>query len=117
MDQEPELPGAILHDVGANRVEMAGMQIVGWDPTQKRIRSWVFDSDGGFGEGQWTKRTTVSISRRPARCRAAAKTSAVNIITHLDDDSFTWQSIQREAGGELLPNVDEVIVVRQPASE
>ncbi len=30
-----------------DRIEMAGMQIIGWDPVAKQIRSWVFDSDGG----------------------------------------------------------------------
>ena len=39
-----------------DRIEMAGMQIVGWDPAAKQIRSWVFDSDGGFGEGVWSKK-------------------------------------------------------------
>jgi hypothetical protein len=38
-------------------------------------------------------------------------------MTCLDDNRFTWQSVNREAGGELLPNVDEVVVVRQPAAE
>ena len=27
-----------------------GTEIIGWDPRANRIRSWVFDSDGGFGE-------------------------------------------------------------------
>ena len=36
-----------------DRIEMAGMQIVGWDPAAKQIRSWVFDSEGGFAEGVW----------------------------------------------------------------
>ena len=38
-----------------DRIDMAGMQIIGWDPAAKQIRSWVFDSDGAFGEGVWNK--------------------------------------------------------------
>src|SRR5262249_43443821 len=30
-------------------------QRIGWDPLGKRIRSWVFDSEGGFGESLWTR--------------------------------------------------------------
>lgn len=30
-----------------NRIDMSGMQIIGWDPIAKQIQSWVFDSDGG----------------------------------------------------------------------
>ena len=31
------------------------MQVIGWDPAAKQVRSWVFDSGGGIGEGIWTK--------------------------------------------------------------
>jgi hypothetical protein len=41
--------------------------------------------------------------------------SAVNIITRVDDDSFTWQSVQREVNDDILPNLDEVLVVRKPS--
>ena len=34
---------------------MEGIQIIAWDPIENAIRSWVFDSDGGFGKGLWTK--------------------------------------------------------------
>ena len=57
------------------------------------------------------------MSNQRARCRTAARSSSVNIITYVDDNTFTWQSVNREAGGELLPNVDEVVVVRQTATE
>jgi hypothetical protein len=43
------------------------------------------------------------------------RSSAVNIITPVDENSFTWQSINREVAGDILPNVDEVLVVRKPA--
>ena len=29
-------------------------QRIGWDPQAGRIRSWLFDPDGGFSNGQWT---------------------------------------------------------------
>ena len=45
------------------------------------------------------------------------KTSAVNIMTRVDDNSFTWRSTQRAVGGDILPDVDEVLIVRKPAKE
>jgi uncharacterized protein (TIGR02246 family) len=98
-----------------NEVDAAGMQIVGWDPIAKQIRSWVFDSDGGFGEGRWTRKDNQWIVQSTGTLTNGGKTSAVNIFTRVDDDSFTWQSTNREADGHLLPNVDPVVVVRQPA--
>jgi uncharacterized protein (TIGR02246 family) len=96
-----------------DRLEMAGLQIVGWDPAAKRIRSWVFDSDGGFGEGVWTKKDTRWYVQNTGTLPDGSKTSSVNIFTYIDDNTFTWQSVNREASGEILPNVDEVVVVRQ----
>src|SRR5246127_2773305 len=33
--------------------ETDGWEIIGWDPIKKQIRSWIFDSNGGFGETTW----------------------------------------------------------------
>lgn len=101
----------------ADRVELSGMQIIGWDEAAKRIRSWVFDSDGGFGEGLWSKKDNRWYVQSTGTLADGSKTSFVNVITYIDDNTFTFQSINRVAGGELLPNVDEVVVVRQAAAE
>ena len=98
-----------------DQVDMAGMQIIGWDPAAGQIRSWVFDSDGGFSEGRWTKKDNQWTIQSAGTLPNGGKTSAVNILTEIDHDSFTWQSTNREADGELLPSVEEVLVVRQPA--
>ena len=37
------------------QMDLQGTEIVGYDPTTKQIRSWVFDSDGSFSEGVWTQ--------------------------------------------------------------
>ena len=36
--------------------DLEGTQVIGWDPAAGTIRSWMFDSDGGFGEGIWSKK-------------------------------------------------------------
>ena len=100
-----------------DRIDMAGMQIVGWDPAAKKIRSWVFDSDGAFGEGVWNKQGNRWYIQTTGTLPDGSKSSSTNIMTCVDDNRFTWQSVNRESGGELLPNVDEVVVVRQPAAE
>lgn len=98
--------------VVADRIAMSGMQIIGWDGADKKIRSWVFDSDGGYGEGVWSRKGNRWFITQKGVLPAGARTSQINIITKLDGHAFTWQSIQREIGGELQPNIDEVKVVR-----
>ena len=101
--------------VVGDHVDMAGMQIIGWDPVAEQIRSWVFDSDGGFGEGKWTRKDDRWLIQQTGILPDGSKTSAVNIITYIDDNSCTWQSINRVVDGDVLPNVDEVMIVRKPA--
>jgi hypothetical protein len=37
----------------------------------------------------------------------------INVMKQLDEDSFTWQTVERTAGDELLPNIDEMQLVRR----
>jgi uncharacterized protein (TIGR02246 family) len=96
-----------------DQIDMAGMQIIGWDPSTKQIRSWVFDSDGGFGQGTWSKKGNRWYIQQSGVLPDGRKSSSVNIVTYLDDNTCTLQSINRMAGGELLPNVAEVKVAKE----
>lgn len=98
-----------------DRVNLSGMQIIGWDPAHRRIRSWVFDSNGGFGEGQWSKKGKSWHVQTTGTAADGRKVSSVNILTYVSNDQFTWQIVNGQIGDELLPNVDEVLVVRQKA--
>jgi uncharacterized protein (TIGR02246 family) len=100
--------------VVGDQVDLSGMQIIGWDPNSKQIRSWVFDSDGGFSEGKWTHKGNRWVIQNSGTLPQGGKASETNIIKQIDDNSFTWQSVQRSADGDLLPDVEEVTVVRKP---
>jgi uncharacterized protein (TIGR02246 family) len=95
-----------------DQVDMSGMQIIGWDPAEKKIRSWVFDSDGGFAEATWTHKGNRWFIQNNGTLADGAKSTALNILTYIDTNSFKWQSVNREVDGELLPNVEDVLVVR-----
>ncbi len=101
--------------VVGDQLHKSGMQIVGWDPVAKQIRSWVFDSDGSFSEGTWTRKGEKWLVKQKGTLPDGGTMSALNIFKHVDDNSFTWQSTDRVVDGEVLPNVDEVLIVRKPA--
>ena len=103
--------------VTRDQIEMSGMQIIGWDPAEKKIRSWVFDSEGGFSEATWTHKGDQWFIQNNGTLTDGRKATSLNILTYVDDDSFKWESVNREVDGELLPNVDEVLVVRAPADD
>ncbi len=94
-------------------VDISGMQFIGWDAAAKAIRSWTFDSDGGYAEATWTfKKDRWYISNKGVLADGR-KASMTNVIKPVDANSFTWQTIARTAGGELLPNMPEVLIVRE----
>lgn len=96
----------------ANEINLSGMQFIGWDPSEQKIRSWVFDSDGGFGHAIWAKRENRWVISAVATLPDGRKSTSVNIITPLDQDSMTWQATGREVDGEILPNIAAVTVKR-----
>ena len=96
-----------------DQIDMAGMQIIGWDPSTKQIRSWVFDSDGGFGQATWKKKDNRWYIQQNGVLPDGRKSSAVNIITRLDDNTCTLQAVNRMVDGELLPNVEEVKIAKE----
>ena len=98
----------------AGRPVMTGTQRIGWDPLAKTIRSWVFDSEGGFGEGNWTRDGNRWIVKRTGVTRDGKIASATNIITRVSKHRMTWQSRDRIVGGEKTPDIEEIPITRKP---
>jgi uncharacterized protein (TIGR02246 family) len=97
----------------AGSLEIEGTQIIGWDPLAKRIHSWIFDSKGGFGEGDWSRTGNAWTVKVKSVLGNGQTASSVNTYAYVNPDTFTWQSFGREVAGEPLPNVNKVTVVRK----
>ena len=93
---------------------MTGTQRIGWDPLAKKIRSWVFDSEGGFGEGIWTREGNQWIVKMTGVTRDGKIASATNITTRVSHDRMTWQQRDRIVGGEKTPDIAETPITRKP---
>jgi len=95
---------------GETEVVMSGMQLIGWDPAEKSIRSWTFDSDGGFGEDRWTQKEQRYTSRSKYTLPDGGIGGSLNSMTYVDDQTFVWQSIHREIDGELLADTPKIVI-------
>ncbi len=95
------------------QVDMSGMQVIGWDPAAKAIRSWTFDSNGTFAEATWERRGDRWFIRNRGVLPDGRSATMINVMKQVDENSFTWQTIERTAGEELLPNIDEIQIVRR----
>jgi hypothetical protein len=93
---------------------MTGTQRIGWDPLAKKIRSWVFDSEGGFGEGIWTREGNQWIVKMTGVTRDGKIASATNITTRVSKHRMTWQSRDRIIGGEKTLDIAEIPITRKP---
>lgn len=100
-----------VHVLG--KEELHGRQVIAWDPANEKIRSWVFDSDGGFGEGTWTQDGDSWIVESSYTLSDGRRGSSINIYTQVDANSYSFESTGREIDGELLPDIDPVIVKRK----
>lgn len=89
-----------------------GEQIIGWDPAEKKVRSWVFDSDGGFGESTWTQDGSVWYSTMKFTMPEGGKASATHVYTKLDDRSYTFASTNRDVDGEVLPDIGPFKIIK-----
>ncbi len=88
-------------------------QRIGWDPLQKCIHSWVFDSVGGFGEGLWTRSDDGWVIKATGVRTDGTTGSSTNIVTPNGKNGYLWQSTNRVVGGHVENDV-EVRVVRKP---
>ena len=98
-------------------VVATSIQVIGWDPIERRVRSWDFDSEGGYGSELWTRDGGRWVLEATGMHRDGAVSEATNVITPVDANTFTWQSIQRRSNGASLPNTAVVKAVRVPVKK
>jgi uncharacterized protein (TIGR02246 family) len=98
-----------------DRINTRGTQVIGWDPANKQIRSWMFDSNGGFAQGVWSSGEDRWIIRASGTLADGGQASAIRVIKRIDDNTCTVRSISRQIDDRILPDIDEVTVVRKTA--
>jgi len=89
-----------------------GTQWIGWDPLAKKVRSWSFETSGGFGEGSWTQDGQTWTIQTTAVLPDGVKASATNVLTRIDTDTLTLSSKERTLGGKPMPDLKEVRLKR-----
>ena len=102
---------------GKNGMVLAGTEVIGWDPRTNRIRSWIFDSDGGFGESMWTRDGDRWIVKHVGTLADGGDVSVTHIVTPVDANTVTIQSKDRSVNGQRQSDLPEVKLKRRPAGD
>ncbi len=92
---------------------MEGLQIFGWNPIDNKLVSWIFDSDGGYGTGDFEKRDGKWFLKINYTLSDGKKATSTNIYTPINATSYSFSSIDRIVDGNTLPNVEPVTVVKE----
>jgi uncharacterized protein (TIGR02246 family) len=70
---------------GSDRGETDGWEIIGWDPERQQIRSWIFDSNGGFGESTWANDGEHWLIKASNVLPDGSHSTAEHVLTKVDD--------------------------------
>jgi hypothetical protein len=85
-------------------------QRIGWDPLTRTIRSWMFDSRGGYGDGTWTRQGESWVVQAKGVLPNGKQTSTLNIYTADGKDAFTWKSTGARTDGEPSPDLEYKLI-------
>lgn len=92
-------------------------QRIGWDPSQGRIRSWLFDTDGGFSEGIWTPTELGWMIRTEGVLPDGNTASATVLYELVDRDRFVMRGMHRVIGDRTDADFELTIIRRPPRPE
>lgn len=93
-----------------------GEQRIGWDPVRKQIRSWTFASDGGHGEGYWTRDGDRTLVKFHLSTADGVVKTGTQVIEKVNSHIAKWKIIDRTIGGRVVADSREFTLVREPPS-
>ncbi len=96
--------------VAPGKMKSSGVQIVGTQAGS--ITSWNFNSDGSHAVAVWMPTPNGWAIRSSGMLPDGTETHAVNVLSKLDENAYSWNSVQRSIGLESLPDTGEVILKR-----
>lgn len=91
-------------------------QRIGWDAGARKIRSWLFESDGGFADGHWTVLEDGIVAKYSSVNADGTTASATITINHKDKDRFSMKGTDRIVGDDREPDFEVNVVRRPPAA-
>jgi uncharacterized protein (TIGR02246 family) len=87
---------------------------IGWDPSVRQIKSWVFDSEGGHGMGLWSRSGNEWVIKSSGVMPDGRIATATHVLTRLGPHSARWASVERTVGDRVVPDQAQYMMVRRP---
>ncbi len=97
----------------AGEEAMSGTQRIGWDPLTGKLRTWIFDSEGGYADGYWHRDEERWVLKCSGVNAVGEPASFTTIYTPVNEHTMTWQYVDYEVAGIQEPDSEIYTIVRQ----
>lgn len=93
---------------------MTVSQRIGWDPLTKHVKSWVFDSEGGYGDSLWARNGDQWVIKSTGVLPDGRVATATNVLIRVGPNTARWTSKEGTLGAESVAEPAEYVIVRKP---
>lgn len=110
-----KVPGKFLvqnFKVTSGEAKFDVMVWIGWDPVDRKIRSWYFDSSGGFGESTWQQRGTSWRASTYGVMPDGQTSTSISEWNPGENGTLVWKASSVEVEGQGMAD-SEVKYVRK----
>lgn len=88
------------------------VEVIGYDPINEQLRSWIYDNEGGFGECTWRQDSDKWLVNIKATLPDGRQASSQHVITLISETRIALDNLNRVVDGEILPNHDRIEINR-----
>jgi hypothetical protein len=91
--------------------------MIGWDPSTSTIRSWSFDSQGGFEQAVWHRDGGRWLIKADAVLPGGITATEQRSLSIDSDGNLRSKRLEQQVGGRLMPGSDPITLVRQSSDQ
>ncbi len=91
----------------------SGLHVIGRDPLSGEIVSWSFDSNGGYGQGEWRILKRGIIIESLGVMPDGSSTSSRYLVSVINGNSLSWQSVDQRVAGQKMKDTQPVVLKRK----
>jgi len=96
---------------------LKGTQVIGVDPATGKLHTWTFEGDGGVGNADWNRDGDHWVLSAVGILTDGRVLTETNVIRKIDDNTMTWQSVDRMLGETPLSDLPPVKITRVKAAK
>jgi hypothetical protein len=95
--------------------KVTATEIIGWDPAARVIRSWSFDSQGGFEQAVWNRDGDQWLIKANGVLPNGSTATEQRMLSVDSNRNLNTQVIEQQIAGRLLPGAAPTTLTRKPS--